>query len=172
MMMHRKHAAVGIIVLLFLFTHPAWAELTLQVTPTDVGGWHLEVGADGLAVQVPGSDYEGSYKSPLAAEYMDITGTTDSSDEWEVRVKRTDSLWDADLQLSARVTDSGNGNGTLNTDGAYHEIGETDSRFFSGSGERTGITIQFRIHGVSIADVAGDNYSTDITYTVVDTAEE
>ncbi|MCF7950369.1 MAG: hypothetical protein K9L57_01905 [Spirochaetaceae bacterium] len=172
MMMHRTHAAVEIIALLFLFTHPVWAELTLQVTPTDVGGWHLEVGAADLAEKVPGSDYEESYESREAAESMDITGTTDSSDEWEVRVKRIDSLWDADLRLSARVTDRGNGKGTLNTDSAYHEIGETDSRFFSGSGERTGITIQFRIHGVSIADVAGANYSTEITYTVVDTAEE
>jgi len=50
---------------------------------------------------------------------------------------------------------------------ANQAVTASDSAFYSGAGDRSGVKVQLKISGVSLA-VSPDNYSTSIVFTVVD----
>jgi len=161
----RKIVCIGVI---FLTAVLLSADITINLTPAEVGGWSFGIDAGDLEAGA-GSDLSAEYESDATAEYIDIQGCSGSSDTWEVSIKRTDDVWDTDITLQAKVSSKGNGSGSFSGAGVYKTVSATDTVLFSGSGDRSDIAIQFKISGISITTVPDKDYATDITYTVVNT---
>ncbi|MHB0937189.1 MAG: hypothetical protein ACYDCO_03115 [Armatimonadota bacterium] len=133
---------------------------------TCVGSWSLTITASNLQAGA-GSDLVSTYTSDTAAATLAVINTTGDADSWRVDIRRTDILWDNSLTLSARRTSDGTGGGSVSGGTVFQAIGTSDSSFFSGAGDRSGITLQFQVSGASV-QLAPATYSTTITYTVVD----
>jgi len=131
------------------------------------GGWtnlvinssHLRGGA--------GSDLADSFESDANATMIDIIGTSDAGDIWEVQIRKSAPSWVSDATLSVERTGDGSGAGLIDEGTSYIAVGESDVTFFSGSGNRTNVPIRYKISGLSIMVPPG-TYSALITFTVVD----
>lgn len=131
------------------------------------GGWtnlvinssHLRGGA--------GSDLADSFESNADATMINITGTSDTSDIWEVKIRKSASSWTSDATLYVERTGDGSGAGSIDEGTSYMAVGESDVTFFSGSGDRTNVPVRYKISGLSISVPTG-TYSALITFTVVD----
>lgn len=131
--------------------------------------------AGGLMRIVNSSDLMAGAGSNLATAYDDaaattlaIANTTGSSDHWRIDVKRSDSTWNSSLKLYVKRISDGSGNGAV-TDGlSYVEITGNEIQFFSGSGDRSGLSLSYELTGMSVA-IEPKMYSTTVTFTVIDT---
>ena len=131
------------------------------------GNWSSTIDASDL-VAGPGSDLISTYQSNSDQTLLTVSNTTGNDDVWRVDVKRTDTNWHNDFVFYVKRTGDGTGGGSITGGNTYQEVGTTNSSFFSGSGDRSNITIQLQLSGMSI-QVPPDTYSTTITCTVVDT---
>jgi hypothetical protein len=133
------------------------------------GDWSVTVDASNLAA-CAGSDLTSIYESEINQGIISISGTASSSDAWRLDVRRSDTNWPSAFALYVRRTGAGTGNGGIISGGSeYQAVGTSDSSFFSGTGERSGVNLQLKATGVSLTVTPG-TYSTSIVYTVVDTA--
>ena len=130
------------------------------------GAWSITVDATDL-VSGAGSDLVASYESASSEVTIDLTNTADSGDAWRVDVKMTGS-WHADLHLWVRRTGGGSGPGTISGGTTYQEITSTYAASFSGTGDRTGVPLQFKVTGVSVG-VDPTAHLRVVVYQVVDT---
>jgi len=127
------------------------------------GDWSLTITCADLQAG-PGSDLVSTYESASDAVLLTITNTGGGA--WRVYVRRTDTTWHGNFTLSVRRTGDGTGGGTISGGTAYQAIGETDAEFFSGTGDRSNIPVQFKLAGMSL-QVPPATYATTITYAVV-----
>lgn len=147
----------------------ACALWSLPAHATDItatGSWTLAIGAGDL-VTGPGSDLNGTYASAAAQVTIDIVNVPGPDGQWRVDVRRSDAAWHADLVLWARRTGDGAGTGSIAGGTVYQPVGTTDAESFSGGRDRTGISVQFQLTGVSVG-VPPATYTTTVIYTVVD----
>jgi len=133
--------------------------ITIAVT----GSWSETIDASDLAAGA-GSDLLSTYESPVDAMSIDISATAGN---WGLDVKRIDSNWHGSLYLYAQRTSDGTGSGTITGGESYTEVTTTDQSFFSGNDDRSNVTVQLKLTGVSI-QVPIDVYTTSIYYTVTD----
>jgi hypothetical protein len=131
---------------------------------TITGTWAPMIGAGDL-LDGPGSGLAATYESPADQITMRISGAGNQA--WRVDVLRIDSVWHPDLVLSIRRTGYGRGRGTVAGGTVYLPVLTTSQTFVTGSGNVSGIPLQERLSGVSIAIPVGA-YTTTIQYTVVD----
>jgi len=132
------------------------------------GDWtNLSITANDLTAGA-GSNLTGQYQSNVDQATIDIINTTGNSDSWRVDVKRTDTAWNSIPVLSVKRYDDGSGGGSISGGLGYQSVGPTDMSFFSGAGDRSGVHIQLKISNISVSLSPG-NFSTTISYTVVDT---
>lgn len=103
-----------------------------------------------------------------AATNLAIVNTSGSSDHWRIDVSRIDSTWNNILKLYVKRISDGSGSGAVTGGLSYVEITGNEIEFFSGAGDRSGLSISYELTGMSVA-VPPNMYSTTITYTVVDT---
>jgi len=141
---------------------PSWS---IDITTT--GSWSEYIDVDDLQSGA-GSDLTDTYTSAVDEVTLDIDNTTGSSDSWRVDVSRADTDWPTGVRLYVQRTSAGTGSGSISGGGTYSEVTSSDTTFFSGAGDRTGIDIQLRITGMSLS-VSPDTYLTTVTYSVVDT---
>jgi hypothetical protein len=147
--------------LAFLFV-PAFPLYAIDIDAT--GSWELVIDASDLA-GVAGSDLKGDYQSERGATVLDITGTAGSDDVWRVRVRVGSPLpWD--VKLYARRTGDGDGSGAITNGTSYVEVTASGIDFFNGSGDRTAVSIQYKLSGISIS-ISPGAYSPEIIFTVV-----
>ncbi|MCK4428014.1 MAG: hypothetical protein KAW16_05995 [candidate division Zixibacteria bacterium] len=131
------------------------------------GGWTETVDETDL-VSGAGSDLIDTYESATDATTMTIYNCTGDTDNWQIKVRRIDEGgWHQDFTLSVKRTSDGNGNGSVSGGLSYIEITTTDTELFSGAGNRSNISIQYKLTGMSI-NVSPDSYSKTIAFTVVD----
>ncbi len=131
------------------------------------GGWNETVNESDL-ISGAGSNLVDTYGSTTDATNISISNCTDDSDNWRVDVRRVDEGgWYGDFTLYVKRTSEGTGNGSVSDGLSYVEITSTDTPFFSGAGDRSNITIQYQLTGMSI-NVSPTNYNTTIIFTVVD----
>lgn len=155
-----KYLIFALLIITFLvLVYPQRAEATdISVS----GSWSETINADDL-IDGAGSDLLSTYQNSGG----DISLTlSNGSSNWRVDVKRSDTIWSSNFSLGVRRVSSGSG-GTVSGGTTYLTIRTIDSEFFTGSGSPSGIDLQLRLSGVSIA-IPVDIYSTTITYTVVD----
>jgi hypothetical protein len=149
-----------LLVIFFLGFFLGQASALTEITAT--GGWTETIDAADL-ISGAGSDLTSTYESASNATDLDIT----SIRFWRVDVDRSDTTWHGDFTLSVRRTSDGSGSGTISGGLAYMEITTTTTQFFSGTFNRTDVTTQYQLTGMSV-DVPPDTYTTTVTYTVVD----
>ena len=131
--------------------------ITLSVSG---GTWTQVVSGVGLQA---GDNLTSVYESGTAQASLTVDQTTNN---WTIYVRHNNSDWHSGVSLEVRRTSDGTGSGGLPSGGdTYQDILTSDTSFFSGSGNRAGINLQFRLRGISV-DQGIKDYSTDITYTV------
>ncbi len=124
------------------------------------GSWSETIDSSDLQAGA-GSDLIDTYESATNAVSINISDTAGS---WEVYVEKLDTNWRSDLHLYIQRTSDGEGSGSIADGGTYQEV--TGSQlFFSGIGDRSAITVQLELMGVSI-QVPPDTYKTTVCYTV------
>lgn len=126
------------------------------------GDWQSALGAADLTAGA-GSDIRSPVDSAATQTLIDISATGGMA--WVVRLRRADTRWPAGVTLAVRRTSEGSGPGGIGGGTDWMAVGASDSVLFSGSGERSGIALQFRLQGVSIAQPP-DAYATRLTYSV------
>jgi hypothetical protein len=152
-------------VLFFLFLSPL---VTGAIDIIVTGDWtNLSITANDLTAGA-GSNLTQQYQSPIDQVTIDILNTAGTSDSWRVDVKRTDSTWNSIPVLAVKRHDDGSGAGSISGGLGFQTVGMTDMSFFSGTGNRTGIRVQIQISNISV-HLSPGNFSTTISYTVVDT---
>jgi hypothetical protein len=127
------------------------------------GGWSETIDAGDL-ISGAGSDLTDTYVSGASATTISLA----YAGSWRVDAKRTDSVWHADYSLFGQRTSGGSGSGSVAGGLSYQGIETSDGVFFSGTGDRTGIDVQYRLTGMSV-NAQPATYSTTVTFTVVST---
>lgn len=152
----------AILLTILLLPHAAGA---IDITAT--GDWtSLSITANDLTAGA-GSNLTEQYESSVDQVAIDVFNTNGSTDSWRIDVKRTDSTWSLIPVLSVKRYDAGAGAGSISGGLGYQAVTTTDMSFFSGAGDRIGVHIQLRLSNFSVSIPPG-NYSTTVTYTVVD----
>lgn len=114
-----------------------------------------------------GSDLIDSFESKLNATVINITGTGGSGDAWRVQLRKSSVSQLRGVAFYVKRTGDGSGSGTVSGGSSYVAVETSDTDFFEGSGDRTDITVQYKVSGISISVPPG-NYSATIIFTVVD----
>ena len=131
------------------------------------GGWTETVNELDL-VSGAGSGLVDTYESVTDATSMTISNCTGDTDNWRLDVRRIDDAgWHGDFTLYVQRTSNGEGTGSVSGGLSYIEITTTDTQLFSGAGDRSNISIQYKLTGISI-DVLPATYTETMTFTVVD----
>lgn len=136
------------------------------ISITVTGSWSETIDASDLQAGA-GSDLNSTYESGSSQVSIDISGTAGGGDDWRVDVKKVDTIWHGNLTLWVKRTSAGTG-GSVSGGTFYQPVGGTDSSFFNGSDDVSGIEVQLQLTGVSVS-VPPNTYTTTVTYTVVDT---
>lgn len=127
------------------------------------GGWSETIDASDL-ISGAGSDLTDAYVSNASATTISVTYTG----SWRVDARRTDSFWHPDYTLFGQRTSGGSGSGSIAGGLSYQGISTSDAAFFSGTGDRSEIDVQYKLTGVSVSAQAA-TYSATVTFTLVST---
>ena len=157
----RREFAIVILIFGIIF----FAGKTEAIDITVVGSWNLSITSSDL-VEGAGSDLKSDYESAADAVSISISATAGVSDAWRVDVKKVDTNWQGNLILYIKRTSNGIG-GSVSGGTAYQEVTGSDTSFFSGSDDVSGIKAQVKLNGVSV-QIPIDIYTTTIYYTIVD----
>ena len=156
----------AILILLFGFIFLADQEAG-SIDIAVAGSWSETINAFDL-ISGAGSDLTDSYESAPDAVSITISGAAGVLlNAWRIEVKKVDTNWHGDFILWVRRTSDGTG-GAVSGGTPYQQVTDTDSPFFNGSGDVSGIKVQLKLSGVSL-QVHPDTYTTTVCYTVVDT---
>lgn len=139
--------------------------ITFTAFTTDItvaGSWSETINFNNLQGGA-GSEIIGTCESIPGDVIIDISN---GSPSWRVDLRRDGMNWPAELSLSVKRVSSGTG-GSVSGGTGYQTITTTDQILFTGSGNITGIELQFQLDGISTS-ITPDIYNTQIIYTVVD----
>jgi len=114
-----------------------------------------------------GSNLNSTY-SDAAATSLTVSGTTGASDSWRIDVRKADTPWNGTLRLKVRRDTDGSGGGSVAGGYSFIEITGSDNQFFSGAGDRSGISLSYQLTGMAVTIPPGF-YNTTVIFTVVDT---
>lgn len=129
------------------------------------GSWSRVIGA-GDVQGGPGGNLAPTYESSPSQITMSVTGV--GGRNWRVDIRRIDTTWHPDFVLSIRRTNNGaSGSGTVAGGTAYLQISTTSQTFLTGRSNRSGITLQEQLGGVSVS-IPAAAYTTTIQFTVVE----
>jgi hypothetical protein len=156
-----RKSALGAAVLLI-------AVIVLEAASLSVSGsWSVSIGQSNLAGSA-GSDLTPTYTSATNQATMSVSGA--AGHNWRIDVYRQDTTWNAGLHLRLMRTNNGtSGTGTYSGGTTFLEVMTTTQTWMTGSGNRSGFTLQFQLTGVSCA-VPAASYSASIVYTIVQTS--
>lgn len=127
------------------------------------GNWTKTIDASDL-VAGAGSDLISQHDSDSGIATLTIYNTAGAS--WRLFARRSDGVWHERLELFVRRTSDGTGSGSVIDGGNYVTLSTLDTEFFTGSGDRTNIAVQYRLTGMS-KTVAPDLYSSGIIFTLL-----
>ena len=141
-------------------------QYTLSIDNTDP--WEPQADFVGLA----GDDYPASFESDPNQYQLSVAppgGPPGSQPDYEVTVRREDTVWDPGLTLEVRRTGDGGGPGTISGGLGYLAVSTTDAIFFEGRGRKSNIPVQLRLSGAFGGEgVPAGSYTTTVIYTIAD----
>lgn len=158
--------AIRALLLVALVTLLAHIGLPSAVCAQDIsasGGWSETIDVGDL-VSGAGSDLTDAYVSGASATTISVT----YAGSWRVDARRTDSVWHGDYTLFGQRTSAGSGSGSIAGGLSYQSVSTSDASFFSGTADRSGIDVQYRLTGMSV-NAQPTTYSTTVTFTIVST---
>jgi hypothetical protein len=126
------------------------------------GDWTANVNAGDL-IAGAGTDFRSPIESDSYQTTIDITNTGGAP--WMLSVQRMISTLPAGVTLAVRRTTGGSGGGAISGGEGYLTLSSSEQQLFYGSGDRTGIGLQFRVDGVSIQQGVG-SFGANLTYRV------
>ena len=133
-------------------------------TDIAVTGTWSPVYSAGDLVSGAGSDFASQLESAGGQATMDISNSGGAG--WTVRVRKSDLAWSSGASLAVKLSSpSGTGPGSVSGGASYLAVTDSDQVLMTGSGDRSGIQLRFRLQGVSIRNARG-NYGTSLTYSV------
>jgi hypothetical protein len=128
-----------------------------------VGGWTKTIDASNL-VSGAGSNLTSTYESGAAATVLSLVDTG----SWKIHVTHSHGGdWPGNFILYTQRTSAGSGSGTISGGSSYIEITHADVELFSGTLDRTGIDIQYKLSGMSVSIPPG-TYSATVTFTIIE----
>jgi hypothetical protein len=130
---------------------------------SSMGDWSETINATNL-IAGAGSDLTSQYESTTGTTTLTISSVPGS---WHVKVRRSDATWHLNFTLWVKRTSDGSGSGAISGGTSYVEASSMDTEIFSGSGERSNITLQYKLTGMS-KNVSPSNYSASAIFTVVE----
>ncbi len=130
---------------------------------SSTGDYSVNITAANL-VSGAGSDLQSSQESASGVTTITISGA--SSQSWTVKVRRGTGTWNNNVTLFVQRTSSGSGPGTITGGTSYVSVGTIDTTFFTGSGNKSGISLQFKLVGFSKSIPPG-TYSAPVTFSVL-----
>lgn len=110
-----------------------------------------------------GGPLRSTLESPAGQVVLIISNAGAAS--WEVTVRNDGTALPAGVQMSVRVTSAGTGNGVLSAAGAYVRLDGSAQTLLTGSGERSGVLLQFRLDGISLRNPVG-HYAATVIYSL------
>lgn len=152
-----KRSSLAVFFLIF-FSLDADAAPKITVT----GSWTQAIGESNLTAGA-GSTLTSTYTSSTSAVTLNISNTGGGA--WSVKVRKTDTSWPAGVTLYVKRTANGTGTGTITGGTAFMQVTNSDNSFSSGTKNRTGITCQFQITGMSL-NVDPASYLSTVVFTV------
>jgi hypothetical protein len=162
--MRWKRAVLSAALPLAVFVLPAESSAAIGIAAA--GGYAESVSSSSLSAG-PGSDIISHFDSPSGATVVDVTGCVDGADAWRVDVRLQRGSFDAGTRVLLKRTSDGAGAGSISGGTDFIEAVETDTEFFSGTGDRTNVCVQYRLEGLSVGSSQGP-HSADVLITVVD----
>ena len=130
------------------------------------GGLTRTIGRADL-VSGSGSNLTGTH-TDAAATSLAISDTAGASDSWRIDVRMANTAWNGALRLKVRRDTDGSGSGSVAGGNSFIEITGSDNQFFSGAGDRSGISLSYQLTGMAVTIPPGF-YNTTVIFTVVDT---
>jgi hypothetical protein len=130
------------------------------------GGLTRTIGRADL-VSGAGSNLNSTH-TDAAATSLAISDTAGASDSWRIDVRKSDTAWNGTLRLKVRRDTDGSGDGSVLGGNSFIEITGSDNHFFSGAGDRSGISLSYQLTGMAVTIPPGF-YNTTVIFTVVDT---
>lgn len=126
------------------------------------GDWYETITAANLSAGA-GSD--------LVAQIESVSGVTtltisNAPGAWSLVARRSSTTWHADLAVSVKRVSDGSGSGSIAGGAAYVELTGSDIEIFTGTEDRSDISLQLKLTGLS-KDVAPDTYASSIIFTVL-----
>lgn len=144
-----------------------WSQLVIS----QVSNWQEDLDATDLSTpEEAGADLNGTLQTASNYNQLDILNVA-STQDWKISVSKSDINWPAAfvpyVQRTANGVPCGScaGVNTITSPSGYLQITNLEQDFIFGSGEVTGIDVQFRVTGISLT-VDADNYSTEIIFTL------
>ncbi len=166
--MHKHKQTLGFTLALILFSI---LNSQAQVVVTAVTNWKRDVDANDLTTSFEaGNDLKSTVETAPNFNQLDIRNV-ETTQQWKVAISRQDINWPAALTLSVIRNSVGTPCGGcmgVNVGGSpsvYVPITVIETDFIQGSGEVTGINLQYKIEGISLT-IPADSYSTEILYTL------
>ena len=159
----RRVILLSTLLVFFLHGLSATPPISLRIT----GRWQDRLDSANLTGGA-GTDFANPFESAAGQVDLTITKTLGPTAPWRMDVRRADITWNPSFRIYAKVTSIGTGDGSVTGGGTYFEITNADQEFFTGTGDRTKIEIQYKIEGFSVANAVIAVYDTDIYYTVVE----
>jgi hypothetical protein len=130
------------------------------------GGLTRNIGRTDL-VSGAGSNMNSTY-TDAAATSLTVSDTAGASDNWRIDVRKADTAWNGALLLKVRRDTDGSGSGSVAGGTSFIEITDSDGQFFSGVGDRSGISLSYQLTGMAVTIPPGF-YNTTVIFTVVAT---
>lgn len=145
--------------------------MNAQLVISQVSNWQEDLDQTDLAIpDEAGSDLNSVLESSSNYNQFDILNVADSQD-WKITVSKSDINWPGAFLPYVQFTTTGTPCGSCagvnvgTSVSGYLQITGIEQDFILGSGEVTGIDVQFKVEGISLT-VDADNYSTEIIFTL------
>ncbi|MCJ7682248.1 MAG: hypothetical protein MUP70_16095 [Candidatus Aminicenantes bacterium] len=132
------------------------------------GPYHLVIDQSYVSGEA-GNEIQDTVLSPI--NQINISVRQAQGQNWEVEIRRVDSVWLPQLQLSVIRHSDGVGINRFSwvSGGTqFVPIDEQDSLLFNGWGNRNSMGLQLKLSGLSTSIPAG-NYMTTLVYTLIET---
>lgn len=117
-----------------------------------IGNWFEMIGTDDL-VMGAGTDFRPSIETAVAGATLDITNTQGAP--WTLWVRRDASTLPAAVSIAVHRSSAGTGNGNISGGADYLVVRDYEQILFQGVGDRSGISLQLRLAGISISQGTG-----------------
>jgi hypothetical protein len=139
----------------------AFATLAHGADLTSMGDWTQSITAADL-VSGAGTDLKPQFESAAGVTTLTVSN---SPGPWTVSVKHSGNGGHGDVTVYVKRVSGGSGTGTIEGGTAYQALTGADVDLFTGTEARNGISLQFKLTGLS-RDVPPANYLSTIVFTV------